>query len=522
MPYVVIPRKYRPLDFDSIEGQDHVVRILKQSIDTGRISHAYLFSGPRGVGKTTTARVLAKALNCESSDKPTSSPCGKCRNCVEIKEGRSLDVIEIDGASNRGVDQIRDIIENVKYAPVNSRYKVYIIDEVHMLTREAFNALLRTLEEPPEHVVFIFATTEPHKVIETILSRCQRYDFRRLSVATIVKTLKSIAEKEGVNIKESDLYAIARKSNGGLRDAEVMLDQLIVYSGDENITISDVLGILDFDVLREIFLAVKGGDEKQIVEILDKLIFEGYTVDEISSEFIYFLRNLLYVKIGLLSFLKERMDEETLGKLQELSLDVSSDYIEMIIKSLMKFQTELRITPDPHLLFEITLLRLSHIDDLINILSLSSKGEISIKKKEIINSEFSDNSVETNDNDIKKNKKILTHARWFEDPSLTPTIRTILKSSTIEDNGDEIVIIADSAMVADMLKDGMDSIKKVLKKEKKRDVYVKIVVNNRGDEIKDMVSLKEEVIKEMNPQIEKFMKKFDLYIEGGNNYDGHE
>ncbi len=517
MSYQVIPRKYRPSDFDSIKGQQHVVKILKQSIESGRISHAYLFSGPRGVGKTTTARVLAKALNCESFDKPTSTPCGTCRNCREIKEGRSMDVIEIDGASNRGVDQIRDIIEHVKYAPVNSRYKIYIIDEVHMLTREAFNALLRTLEEPPPHVVFIFATTEPHKVIDTILSRCQRYDFRRLSVPVIVETLKSIVEKEKVEIKESDLYAIARKSNGGLRDAEVMLDQLLVYSGDKDISISDVLGILDISVLSELFLAVKNRDEKTIVALLDKMIFEGYSVDEISIELINFLRNLLYVKIGMLDFLRERIDEETLKTMKDVAQNVSSDYLEMILRSLVKFQADVRITPDPHLLFEITLLRLSHIDDLIAILS----DGIPNSKKKIDNVIRNVQKKVSDEKNIRKEENNSLSA-WYKDENLPYEVKNVLLNSEIQEKEDKIVINVEGPLYKKILETNLSKIRRILKKyDKPIDVIIEateVTILKKEDIKKEY----EKSLKENNPEIKQFMERFNLYIVEGGEYDGYE
>jgi len=245
MAYISFARKYRPQTFDEIIGQEHTCRTLKNAIKSGRVSHAYLFTGSRGIGKTSTARILAKALNCQN---PTNyNPCNRCQNCIEITEGRSLDVSEIDGASNRGIDQIRDLRENVKYPPANSRYRIFIIDEVHMLTKEAFNALLKTLEEPPPHVVFIFATTEPMKVPPTILSRCQRFDFHRIPVLKIVEQLKKIANSEKVNVSDDILLLIAKKADGSLRDAESLFDQVVAFS-EESPKIDEVqklLGIID-------------------------------------------------------------------------------------------------------------------------------------------------------------------------------------------------------------------------------------------------------------------------------------
>jgi DNA polymerase-3 subunit gamma/tau len=216
MAYQVTARKWRPQKFEEVVFQEHISKTIKNSLIQGRVSHAYIFSGPRGVGKTTMARIVAKALNCQSGDGPVDNPCGKCENCVEIKNGSAFDVIEIDGASNRGIENIRELRENVNLAPVKSRYKVYIIDEVHMLTKEAFNALLKTLEEPPPHIVFIFATTEIHRIPETILSRCQKYQFKKIPVEVVVNHLKSIVDKEGFKLKKDALYPIARAGEGNL------------------------------------------------------------------------------------------------------------------------------------------------------------------------------------------------------------------------------------------------------------------------------------------------------------------
>ena len=243
MSYQVFARKYRPQTFDDLVGQEHVTRTLKNAVEQNRLAHAYLFVGPRGIGKTSSARILAKALNCIHG--PTTSPCGVCDNCKEIAAGNSLDVLEIDGASNNGVEQVRELRDNVRYAPAKARYKIYIIDEVHMLRQQAFNALLKTLEEPPEHVKFIFATTEPQKVLPTILSRCQRFDLHRIPTNLIADHLQFIAKQEKVKLEPAAAHAIARGADGGLRDAESMLDQLVAFCG-ETIAESDVLNVFGF------------------------------------------------------------------------------------------------------------------------------------------------------------------------------------------------------------------------------------------------------------------------------------
>lgn len=297
MAYTVFALKWRPKNFDEIIGQKHIVSTLKNAIQKNRLAHAYLFAGPRGVGKTSTARILAKSLNCKSG--PTIQPCLVCVSCVEINDGRSLDVIEIDGASNRGIDEIRVLRENVKFAPAAGRFKIYIIDEVHMLTTEAFNALLKTLEEPPEFVKFIFATTQPHKVIPTILSRCQRFDFRRITVMEIVGQLEHIVATENIDVDKEVLFAIAKSSDGSLRDAESVLDQLVSFS-KEKISLKDVIsvfGLIEQEALFEITDKIIGKDAKGALALLDSLIDEGKDINVFLSNLIEHFRNLMVARI---------------------------------------------------------------------------------------------------------------------------------------------------------------------------------------------------------------------------------
>jgi DNA polymerase-3 subunit gamma/tau len=293
MPYEVLARKWRPQQFDDVVGQEHVTRTLKNAIQTGRIAHAYLFVGPRGIGKTSVARILAKALNCK--DGPTITPCGNCDSCKEIAAGTSLDVMEIDGASNNGVEQVRDLRETVKYAPTRGKYKIYIIDEVHMLSQAAFNALLKTLEEPPPHVKFIFATTEAEKILPTIVSRCQRFDLRRIPVAQIVERLRVIAQEEKVKVDEDALLAIARGSEGGLRDAESALDQLVSFKGSE-ISEEDVLsvfGLVARRTLEELGEKILKGDIKSLIKLVATLDASGKDLQRLVLELMDHFRNLL-------------------------------------------------------------------------------------------------------------------------------------------------------------------------------------------------------------------------------------
>ena len=298
MAYTVFALKWRPKDFDEIIGQPHVVSTLKNAIEKQRLAHAFLFAGPRGVGKTSTARILAKSLNCKSG--PTIKPCSKCTACLEITEGRSLDVIEIDGASNRGIDEIRALRENVKFSPVSGKYKIYIIDEVHQITSDGFNALLKTLEEPPEFVKFIFATTHPQKVMPTILSRCQRFDFRRISVMEITEQLRRIVVSEKIEVDDDVLVAIAKASDGALRDAESALDQMASFSKGK-VSLKDVisvLGIVEQEALFEVTDNIIQRDPAAALNLLNDIIDGGKDTGVFLSNLIEHFRNLMVAKVS--------------------------------------------------------------------------------------------------------------------------------------------------------------------------------------------------------------------------------
>ena len=298
MSYLVLARKYRPQTFDEVVKQDHITHTLTNAISAGRVAHAILFSGPRGTGKTTVARILAKSMNCKKGPAPV--PCNDCRSCREITAGNAADVFEIDGASNNSVDQIRDLRENVKYMPAHSLYKIYIIDEVHMLSIAAFNALLKTLEEPPPHVMFIFATTELQKIPITILSRCQRHDFRRIDVESISKHMKKICDKENINIDIESLGLIAREANGSMRDGLSLLDQVMSCSQGaiEHDQVLDILGVIDRDIIFKISSAVIQGEITKILDILEQVYSAGHDMKKLYADLIEHFRNLLIVKMG--------------------------------------------------------------------------------------------------------------------------------------------------------------------------------------------------------------------------------
>jgi DNA polymerase-3 subunit gamma/tau len=355
--YQVIARKYRPQCFADVVGQEHVTTTLSNAIAQNRIAHAYLFCGPRGTGKTTIARIFAKCLNATGG--PSAEVAEDDQRAKEIAEGRSLDVLEIDGASNRGIDEIRELRETAKYAPAGSKFKIYIIDEVHMLTKEAFNALLKTLEEPPAHVKFMFATTEPEKVLPTILSRCQRFDLRRIPAKLIVEHLSYIAKKEGVKIDDAALHAIARGSDGGMRDAESTLDQLISFCGNE-IAEADVLSMFGLTAQSQIYSltkAILAGEIEPALRELNDLAKQGKDLARLLSELLNHFRNLLIFQVSKGDMRILEVSESEAAVLQEQSASLSSDSLTRIMEVLTDCEGRLRDAASKKILIEVALLK---------------------------------------------------------------------------------------------------------------------------------------------------------------------
>ncbi|MGH9752542.1 MAG: DNA polymerase III subunit gamma/tau [Blastocatellia bacterium] len=361
MSYQVIARKYRPQSFADLTGQEHISRTLGNALDQRRLHHAYLFSGVRGTGKTTTARILARGLNCHTG--VTSRPCLQCPSCVEVASGNSLDVLEIDAASNTGVDNVRDvIINNIAMAPARDRYKVFVIDEVHMLSASAFNALLKTLEEPPSHVTFIMATTELHKVPDTILSRCQQFEFRQIPTEKIFQRLREIAAGEGVKISDAALREIARAGAGSLRDAQSAFDQVIAFSGDqiseEDVTIA--LGLVSAATLGRFAEAVANRNTSEILNLVEEVFVRGYDLRNFTRELTAYLRHLLVVKSGISGSDLLGVTDVEVDRLKQLSSRFSEEDLVRLFHMLAQTEKEIKDSPHPRFQLEIGLVKLTH------------------------------------------------------------------------------------------------------------------------------------------------------------------
>ena len=397
MSYLVLARKWRPQSFDDIACQEHITRTLSNAIRSNRIAHAYLFTGVRGVGKTTAARILAKALNCEKG--PTPNPCNQCSFCAEITSGNCIDVLEIDGASNRGIDEIRQIIENVRYQPAQCRFKIYVIDEVHQVTRDAFNALLKTLEEPPPSVKFILATTEPHRLPETILSRCQRYDFRRITLREIVRRLDEISQQEGLKITKGALVLLAREADGSMRDAQSLLEQVLACvepgstSRDETAVderlLEEILGLAERQVLYELSKAVIQGNAQRCIELIAKVVVEGRDLGRLSRDLVEHFRNLLVVRLAK----TDAKDAEAPGKGQLLDLpdqeidDLRTQVADLSTETLLDYfdfmaagDEEVNRSSNPRFPLETVLVRLATLPKTLPIAQLLERLEKLEKK----------------------------------------------------------------------------------------------------------------------------------------------
>ncbi|MFN0150135.1 MAG: DNA polymerase III subunit gamma/tau, partial [bacterium] len=373
MEYLVLARRYRPQTFDELVGQDHVARTLTNAITQGRLAHAYLFTGPRGVGKTSTARILAKSLNCEKG--PTPAPCGTCGYCTDIAAGRSLDVVEVDGASNRGIDEIRDLRENARYAASPGKKRIYIVDEVHMLTNEAWNALLKILEEPPPHVVFVFATTQPSKVLATILSRCQRFDFRRIPTEAIVGRLREIGAKEEFALQDDVYYLIARRADGGLRDAESLLDQVISFAGKgaSRAQAEEVLGVVGSDLYFELTRAIAEKNAAAAAANLATAIDGGADLVEIAAGMLDHLRSLFIVSAGESPGEILDASPEMVARLREQTKAFAGADVLRLARILAAAEREMRRSAHPRVLLELAFFEMVALDASVDLGDLLSR-----------------------------------------------------------------------------------------------------------------------------------------------------
>ncbi|MEO0094597.1 MAG: DNA polymerase III subunit gamma/tau [candidate division WOR-3 bacterium] len=416
MAYRVFSLKYRPQNFDELVGQNHIVLSLKGAINTGAIGHAFLFAGPRGVGKTTTARIFAKSLNCING--PTINPCQECPSCKEITASRSVDVAEIDGASNRGIDEIRNLRESVKYAPLHGKYKIYIIDEVHMLTPEAFNALLKTLEEPPPSVIFILATTNPTKVPATIVSRCQRFTFKRLSINEITQRLKNISQKEGLKVTDKALYYLALRADGSIRDGESILEQLASFVEGE-ITeehVFKLIGFLSIDFYIDLINKLPKDDLAGMILLLNKGIEEGADVLEIYKGLVNYLRKILLAKIGIDYELIESTKEE-LNLLKNINLN--EQRLVNLIEDCLRFEDIIKRSINPRIALELLFAQ------------MASGSKINNKSKEV------------EKHDIFESQRVLNDKERFIAylNKKSPKIAGIVRHAEIKINGNNVEII---------------------------------------------------------------------------------
>ncbi len=370
MSYLVLARKYRPQTFEEVVNQPHVIQTLANAVASNRMAHAIVFSGPRGTGKTTIARILAKAMNCQQGS--TATPCNQCQSCKEITAGSAADVFEIDGASNNGVDQVRDLRENVKYMPQHSRYKIYIIDEVHMLSIAAFNALLKTLEEPPGHVLFFFATTEPQKIPITILSRCQRHDLKRIGLDDMVRHMAAICEKESIPLPAASLTLIAREADGCMRDALSLLDQVIGFSTG-SIThqqILEVLGVVDRVLIFNTADAILDGDIPRLLDIIDDIFMRGHDLKKFFGELTTHFRNLLVVKMGQNVDRLVDAPAHEIEQMKQQALRVTELHLSQMLDGMLKEEAFVKLSSQPRLALEATLIKTLQIKPVLSIETL--------------------------------------------------------------------------------------------------------------------------------------------------------
>ena len=524
MSYLVLARKFRPTTFDEVIGQDHISQTLKNAIREDKVAHAYLFSGPRGTGKTTMARIFAKALNCKEG--PTADPCGKCQNCIEIAKNQSIDVMEIDAASNTGVDNIREIRENVKFGATSSKYKIYIIDEVHQLSTGAFNALLKTLEEPPEHVIFILATTEQHKVPITILSRCQKYRFRLLSTNEIAKAIKNIAQKDNFEIEDEALKIIINASGGSMRDALSLLDQAISATTGK-ITeeyIRNLIGLLPKEIISKTIDYIAQNDVESIIKICKQVYEDGYNVLQFARDLRDHLRQLMIFSIN--SEIADVSNEDKKLYDRQKNLFTISRFIRMS-NLISKALEEMKWHDQPRMLLELYLLKMAepyyNVAELISKINELGKQNISnipeLKEVKVEKNVVSDNISNSREiGESVEENTVVTMAESFDYDLMGlwkeivaefsrkhPMSAQNLKDATVKElNANTFQIAVSSPLSLNMIKMHLETIQKLMTRKSGRDIKVSMVL----DEIAQNGGIIKEDIKidtEEHPAKEKFV-----------------
>ncbi len=517
MAYLVLARKWRPQVFEDLVGQPHIIKILKNAISQKKVSHAYVFSGPRGVGKTTTARILAKSLNCVEG--PTPSPCGRCDFCTGIAEGSSMDVIEIDGASNNSVDDIRDIRERVRYAPsVLGKYKVYIIDEAHMLTESAFNALLKTIEEPPPHTIFVLATTAYRKIPATVLSRCQHLAFRRIPRDVIMERLKYICNIEGISISEDALNLIARAADGSMRDSLTILDQVSSFA--EEITATDVaqlLGLSDSALVSGLAGAIFEGDQHRILSLVSEASEKGFDLRTLYKDLMVFLRDMLVLKTYERSGMEIdrtvfELSQEEIEHMLRLSPKISEEELTLMVNELIRSEYDIRNATFPRIALEVNLIRLSLLKE------FSSVRELLEKLKGLKPAEISSRNLEKKTDIEEKTLKDPESKKSDREFSVEDFLRFIderdhilaskLMHAQIEMNGDVIYIKFNGghAFLASMLSEEEDTLKRVFEDYLGGPVRIKIGASESSGGV-SLNNFKKEVLS--RPEVREIIELFD-------------
>jgi DNA polymerase-3 subunit gamma/tau len=511
MSYLVLARRWRPQVFEDLIGQEGIVKILKNAITFNKLAHAYIFSGPRGVGKTTTARILAKALNCEKG--PTPEPCGVCHFCKDVSEGTSMDVLEIDGASNTGVDNIRDLRERVRYAPSGGRYKVYIIDEAHMLSTSAFNALLKTLEEPPPHVIFILATTEPKKIPVTVISRCQHLPFKRISKQKIKERLRFICKSDKINITDSALEIIARAGDGSMRDALTILDQVTSFSEDiTEAELQDLLGFTSIEVLSKLTEAIINGDSNSIISIISDLSNSGNDMKIIIKDLLQFVRNLLIARIVQETENILDLSEEELGAINKLKEMVSEEYLTLILSELIKSEPSVKSSFYPRVVMEIALIRLAMLSRFRTIeesIQMLSNGPRSKNPLPIVQSgELGNDSISKSNNTDSILSIWNTVMKKIDDRN--HPLYSKLKEGDISFSEDEIRIRFNGGISvhAESVKENLPLIRRLIRETASKDIPIII------EEVTSKSASKRDIIEEAknNPIVKEAIDLFEARI----------